>query len=508
MKTIFSFFSMTLALLLNASLAHGQNDSVSSTLSGLPDHDSGSGMIPRINTISVTLDSDTIHAKPGQSIGWGFKVSWQSNAGDRLSMNTSTCLGDLSPVSTAAYTDIIGVIGGNTDGHIAAGASWASAFVPISQGLGYVTISPSATPGAQFFGEIRVNFSIHDNSAGLGKYLATRSITLPVVITVDEPDPVMAQDQTITFETIPAKTIGDPSFTIVASSSSGLPVEIYSTFPDICTVEGNTATIHSAGTCVIMVEQAGNAAFHEAPPVSQSFVISKQPAEITLTGSTDRNFTGSAQTFGTTTMPPSLPVSVLYNGEETEPVNPGIYIATAAIEDPTYAGGAESILTITNLNPPIQVTFEDWINEKFTTGEREDPAITSLTADPENDGQNNLFEYAFDFDPKNHNSASERGALLRLGEMTALTNSVAFEIPSEARADLTLIIQGSSDLAASSWREIARRQGNGGWTGSADVFTAPPSGGRAQVILTESRQPPHASSQFYRIKVVKNPAGN
>lgn len=507
MKTIMHVLTAALALALGISSVEAQNESVSSTLSALPDYNTGSGMAARVNTLTIALDQNTVHAKPGQTIGWGFKIKWQSNAGDRLSFGTSVCVGDLTPVSTASYTDIIGVIGGNVDGQVAAGTSWDAAFVPGTQGLGSVTISPSATPGAQFFGEIRLTFSVHDNSAGLGKHLATRTLTVPVVITVDEPDPVMAQDQTITLETIPAKTVGDPPFTIVASSNSGLPVEIYSRFPDVCTVSGNVATIHGAGTCVIMVEQEGNAAFHEANPVSQTLVISKQPAEITLTGNTDRSFTGSAQSFGTTTTPSSLPVTVLYNGETTQPVNPGIYIATAQIDHPTYEGSAESILTISNQNPPAQITFEDWLSENFTTQERQDPAITSLTADPENDGQSNLIEYAFGFDPRSNNSASERDALLRMGEITAQANSVLFEIPSDARADLTFIVQGSNDLTTSSWREVARREGDGEWTGIAEVFAAPPSGGRTQILVIESRQPPLMSSQFYRIQVIRDPAG-
>ncbi|OYV04054.1 MAG: hypothetical protein CFE26_18930, partial [Verrucomicrobiales bacterium VVV1] len=175
------------------------------------------------------------------------------------------------------------------------------------------------------------------------------------------------------------------------------------------------------------------------------------------------------------------------------------------IDHPTYEGSAESILTISNQNPPAQITFEDWLSENFTTQERQDPAITSLTADPENDGQSNLIEYAFGFDPKSNATPSDRSALLRMGGITAQTNSVVFEIPSDARADLTFIVQGSNDLTTSSWREVARRQGNGGWTGSAEVFTAPPSAGRTQILVTESRQPPLLSSQFYRIQVVRNP---
>ncbi|MCU0794882.1 MAG: hypothetical protein MUF31_03000 [Akkermansiaceae bacterium] len=95
-----------------------------------------------------------------------------------------------------------------------------------------------------------------------------------------------------------------------------------------------------------------------------------------------------------------------------------------------------------------------------------------------------------------------------MAEITAEANSVVFEIPSETRADLTFIVQGSSDMTASSWREIARREGDGEWTGSAEVFTAPPSGGRTQILVTESMQPPLVSSQFYRIKVIKDSGGN
>lgn len=495
---------LALVLLCIARLA-AQSESVSTTLSALPDYDTGTGMAARINTLTVALDDHAVHAKPGETIGWGFKIHWQSNAGDRVSFGTSTCAGDLSPLSSGEYTDIIGVIGGNVDGHVAADTSWEADFVPNTAGLGYVTISPDATPGVQFFGEIRLTFSIHDNSADVGKFLATRTITLPVAITVDEPDPVMAQDQTITLETIPAKTVGDPPFTIVASSSSGLPVEIYSRFPDVCTVSGNIATIHSAGTCVIMVEQKGNAAFHPANPVSHTFVIAKQNASLTLIGSSDRNFTGSPQSFATNTTPPSLPVTILYNGETTEPTNPGIYLVDAFIEDPTYVATASTLLTITNITPPTLTTFDDWLIQRFNAVELLDPDITGLTSDPDQDGDTNLFEYAFGFDPKNNPTPAERAALLRVSEISPQANSVIFEIPAEAPSDLTFVVQCSTDLTTDSWREIARRQGSADWTGSASVFTYPPSAGRTQILVTETQQTPFKPAQFYRINVIKNP---
>jgi hypothetical protein len=94
--------------------------------------------------------------------------------------------------------------------------------------------------------------------------------------------------------------------------------------------------------------------------------------------------------------------------------------------------------------------------------------------------------------------------MLRMSEVTARSNSVVFEIPSEAPADLTLVVQSSNDLATSSWSEIARRQGDGPWTGSAEVFTAPPTGGRTQIVVTETKQPPLLDSRFYRIQIVKD----
>ena len=137
---IFPRSFLALVLLCIARLA-AQSESVSTTLSALPDYDTGTGMAARINTLTVALDDHAVHARPGETIGWGFKIHWQSNAGDRVSFGTSTCAGDLSPISTGEYTDIIGVIGGNVDGHVAADSSWEADFVPNTAGL---VMSPSA----------------------------------------------------------------------------------------------------------------------------------------------------------------------------------------------------------------------------------------------------------------------------------------------------------------------------------------------------------------------------
>ncbi|SDZ97662.1 MBG domain-containing protein [Pedobacter hartonius] len=77
--------------------------------------------------------------------------------------------------------------------------------------------------------------------------------------------------QTITFNTIAAKTYGDADFTLgAANSSAGLPVTYTATDPAIVAITGNTAKILKAGSTVITASQPGNAAFNPAPAVPQT----------------------------------------------------------------------------------------------------------------------------------------------------------------------------------------------------------------------------------------------
>ncbi len=490
---------------LTSGLLQAQNNALSTTISELPDYDTGSGMAARIDTLNLTTETPAVHAKPGETVGWGFKITWDSNAGDRVSFGSSAFVGDLTPVSTADYVDIIGQQGGNQDNQVLPNSTWEADYVPNTEGIGYVTIRPDAVAGAQIFGEIRLTFSIRDNSTPGGR-LGTRSITLPISITVDEPDPTPPADQTITFDAIAAKTLGDAAFSLNATSSSGLPVQIISLFPDICTVNGSAATIHQAGTCIFMAEQDGNDAYNPAFPVFQTVVISKQPATITLTGTAHRNYTGTAQTFGSLTTPASLPVTILYNGETTAPVLPGIYLAQATIDHPDYAGTTSALLTITDTTPPVVPTFLGWQNQRFTAPELLNPAISDPGADPDQDGYINLFEYAFGLDPKNAPTPAEQAALLSMSsDFTDGTTTVAFELPSTVPGDVTFVVEASPSLGALSWQEIARRVGNGAWTGPATASTTPPNNSRTQTLITESGLPQPLQPRFYRLQVISSP---
>jgi len=86
--------------------------------------------------------------------------------------------------------------------------------------------------------------------------------------------------QTITFEPIGDRTLGDPDFTVAAATSSGLPVSF--TAGGNCTVTGITVHLTGAGSCTIAASQAGNATYNPAITVSRSFLIEGVPLRTVL----------------------------------------------------------------------------------------------------------------------------------------------------------------------------------------------------------------------------------
>ncbi|MGH8083934.1 MAG: autotransporter domain-containing protein [Lysobacter sp.] len=84
--------------------------------------------------------------------------------------------------------------------------------------------------------------------------------------------------QAITFGAQPAQAfVSDSTFALdpAATASSGLPVSYSSQTTDVCTIEGSTMTMVSAGTCTIAADQAGNADYSAAPTVLRSIEIAR-----------------------------------------------------------------------------------------------------------------------------------------------------------------------------------------------------------------------------------------
>lgn len=124
---------------------------------------------------------------------------------------------------------------------------------------------------------------------------------------------VRAQAQSVQIGAAPAMTPGATT-SLQAIATSGLPVQYASETPTICAVSGTgVVTALSAGTCLVIVRQDGNADFAPAPPMTVSLDIQVDPhqtltfaaaPELTLGGTATVAATSSAGlrvSFGTQT---------------------------------------------------------------------------------------------------------------------------------------------------------------------------------------------------------------
>jgi type II secretory pathway pseudopilin PulG len=86
---------------------------------------------------------------------------------------------------------------------------------------------------------------------------------------------VIKANQSITFNALANKTLGNADFAVSASASSALAVTFSSLTGSVCTVSASNVHIVSAGTCTIRASQAGNSNYNAAPNVDQSFTVAK-----------------------------------------------------------------------------------------------------------------------------------------------------------------------------------------------------------------------------------------
>ncbi|RDV11985.1 T9SS C-terminal target domain-containing protein [Pontibacter diazotrophicus] len=124
---------------------------------------------------------------------------------------------------------------------------------------------------------------------------SAQGITLtgsPAFFKVGSTTTVSKESQTITFPSIPAKTYGDPDFTVSATASSGLPVA-FSIVSGPAKITGSTITLTGSGTVVVEATQSGNTTYNAATPVRQSISVSAAPSEPTPTEPTSCSATGS-----------------------------------------------------------------------------------------------------------------------------------------------------------------------------------------------------------------------
>ena len=80
-------------------------------------------------------------------------------------------------------------------------------------------------------------------------------------------------NQTISFTSLVAKAVGDPTFDLTATASSGLSVTYVSSAPGVASASGSTVTLVAAGVTTLTASQAGDGNFNAATPVPQSLTV-------------------------------------------------------------------------------------------------------------------------------------------------------------------------------------------------------------------------------------------
>jgi hypothetical protein len=150
------------------------------------------------------------------------------------------------------------------------------------------------------------------------------------------PTPTPKQNQVIAFPAIPAKTFGDPAFTLNATASSGLPVS-YRVLSGPATVSGNTVTLTGPGLVIVEASQAGNASFNAALPVQQSFSVA-DPGGSGTTPKQNQTITFGTLAYKTYSSPPF---------ELTATASSGLPVSYRVVSGPITISG--NVVTITGV---------------------------------------------------------------------------------------------------------------------------------------------------------------
>ena len=221
------------------------------------------------------------------------------------------------------------------------------------------------------------------DQAGDGNWLAAQTASSTVSIS--------KAGQTISFASIPSKTVGDSDFDLSATASSGLPVSFSLLAGDPCTLSGSTVHIVHAGTCHVTASQSGDASYNSATPVERDVVVQPGTTSVGLVLSRPSVQYSDPVTMTATISPSATPGSVRFsigsttlgtspvaNGVATLstpiPVAPGsrAVAATFLSGDADFAGSnASAALTVTPESASVSTTTTPLVfTRSATTGTR------------------------------------------------------------------------------------------------------------------------------------------
>jgi|GEM_PF-1896836 len=159
--------------------------------------------------------------------------------------------------------------------------------------------------------------------------------------------------QSITFAELMTAAVGDTSRTLMASSTSGLPVSFTSSDSSVASISaGSTLTFNNAGTASISASQSGNGNYLPATNVVRTLTVAKAVATVQLSN-LERVYSGLAQPVTVLTTPAGLNVAITYDGNNDVPTNAGSYPVNATINENNYSGSSNATLVINKANQTI-----------------------------------------------------------------------------------------------------------------------------------------------------------
>jgi hypothetical protein len=157
--------------------------------------------------------------------------------------------------------------------------------------------------------------------------------------------------QTITFNTIPAKTYGTPDFAPGATVSSGLTVSYSSDNTAVATIVSNQIHIVGQGTANITASQAGNGNYNAAANVAQLLTVNK--ATITVTAVAKTKIYGADDPAFTYTVTGVVGSDAPTGALSRVTPNTNIFVGTYAIDLGTLSYGANYNINYTGANLTI-----------------------------------------------------------------------------------------------------------------------------------------------------------
>ena len=195
-------------------------------------------------------------------------------------------------------------------------------------------------------------------------------------------------NQTITFDVLSSKMVGDIDFSAGASASSGLAISLASSNEAVATIVSGNIHIAGVGTATITASQSGNGTYNAALDVLQTLNVSKGNQTITFNALPSK-MVGNADFSTGASASSGLAVSLASSNEAVATIVSGnIHIAgvgTATITasqagdlNYTAAPNVPQILTVSGLTHTI--TFA--LPLKYTNSADFDPSAVSSIGSP------------------------------------------------------------------------------------------------------------------------------